>query len=151
VEYNTARQSLDSLTAAYLTLPNQSRDKVAQGLTVMAAWSELAINAERLRLQKTALSLHNEQLKQLAKEGAIVPDRLSINTDDLQQLKQEIEVAGRELSTARENSSQLEASPVPGNPETDEGKAKSLLFEQRVRHNAIKDGDCRCGGHTSET
>jgi len=99
----------------------------------------LAINAERLRLQKTALSLHNEQLKQLEDEVTSVPDRLSINADDLRQLKQEIEVAERDLRTARENSSQLEASPLPGNPETDEGKARSLLFEQRLRHNAIKE------------
>ena len=112
--YNAARQSLDSLTAAYLALPDQSRNKAVQGLAIMALWSELAINNERLRLQKAALSLHNEQLKQLVKEGEAIPDRLFINADDLQQLKQEIEVAERELGAARESSSQLEASRFPG-------------------------------------
>lgn len=137
--FNTLRQRQDSLTATYLAIPVQTSNKATQGLVLMAAWSELAINRERFRLRKLALALLSSAAERLAEENTAARNRLFVGAGELQRYKQEIESAERELASAHENASQLAASPEIGNLETDEGKARSLLFEQKVRHAAVKE------------
>lgn len=133
------RQHFYSLTAAYLALPDQALDKPEQGLALMAAWSELAVNSERMRLQKAALTVQNAQLEQLVEESAAAQDRLFVGASELKQLNQEMQAAKSELTAAHQYASELVTSPLTGNLETDDGKARSLLFEQRVIHSAVKE------------
>lgn len=133
------RQHFYSLTAAYLALPDQAPDKPGQGLALMAAWSELAVNSERMRLQKAALTVQNAQLEQLVEESAAAQDRLFVGASELKQLNQEMQAAKSELTAAHQYASELVTSPLTGNLETDDGKARSLLFEQRVIHSAVKE------------
>ncbi len=136
--FNASQKRHDSLTAAYLELTEKSPDKMTQGLEVMAAWSELAVNGERLRLKNTALAMHQEQMKHLVEEAALASERLSASAEDLLHLKHEIEAAERDLSTAHENASQLAVTAMSGSMESDEDKARSLLIEQRIRHGGIE-------------
>lgn len=136
---NPMRQHFDSLTAAYLALPDQDHEKPAQGLALMAAWSELAVNNERMRLQKAALAIQNVKLEQLAEETTAAQYRLSVGADELQRLNQEMQTAENELSAAHQYAAQLVASSLTGNLETDDGKARSLLFEQRVRYSSVEE------------
>lgn len=137
--FKAAHQQLDSLTASYLALPNQSRDKEDQGIALMSEWSEQAVNDERLRLQKAALAIQSVQLEQLVQAGNIAQERLFVSEADLQKLKQEAEQAEREFSATLENSSKQTTSPLTGNLGTDEVKAQSLLLEQQFKHNTINE------------
>lgn len=133
---NAARQSYDSLMAAYL----QSSGNTGQGLDVMTARTELAVDEERLRLQKAAYLLKAAQLEQLVKESAVAQDRLFVNEEDKKRLEKELAVFTRELETARAKIALLEASTTTEDMESDAGKVRAMLIDQRVRHAAIKEG-----------
>jgi small-conductance mechanosensitive channel len=136
---NAAGRRLDSQTAAYLALSNQSPEKAARGLALMAAWSELAVNGERSRLQRAALTARKAHLAQLVQENALAAERLHIDADGIARLKLEIEAARRELAASRESLSELETDSATGKLDTDEDKAKTLLSEQSIRHGAVKE------------
>jgi potassium-dependent mechanosensitive channel len=137
--YNAAQQRFDTLTAAYLALPGQSRNKIAQGLVLMDLKANLAVNGERLRLQKATLSFHQTQLKQIVEENTDAQNKLLVNAVDIQRLNLELETAERELKNAQDSAIRLAASAVPGNIDTEAGKARTLLFEQQIKQSLIKE------------
>ncbi len=139
MRYNAAQKRLDSLTAAYLALPDQSQDKMEQGLAIIDLRVALAVNGEHLRLQKNALTLYKTQMAQIAEENNAAQNNLVVNTTDLEQIKQEIALAERDLRAAQENSTKLAASAASGNLETEAGKARAPLFELRIRQSTIKE------------
>jgi len=133
------RQSFDTLTAAYLVLPEQSNIKATHGFALMATWSQVAVNIEHLRLQKSVLTEQKNQLSQLVEESAAAQNKLTADESDLPRLHQDVEVAERELSAAHDKASQLTASSLAVNLETDGGKSRALLFQQQLRHSSIEE------------
>lgn len=136
---NIAQQRLDSMTAAYLSLQGQTSNKTAQGIALIATWSEHSLGSERFRLQQEAFALQQQLLEHLVEESTAAQNRLLISAADLQQLKEELATAKRELDSARKSTMQLTASRTIDIQETDEDKLQALLFEQQARHSAIKE------------
>ena len=136
---NALHRQIDSMTAAYLAVPSESPDKIMQGLALMASWSELALNDERLRLQNLALSIQKTLLERLIEESKAAQDRLTVEDEDIRRLKGEIETAEHERLSAQEKTFKLASSSVTETLETDEGKARALLSEQQIRLSAINE------------
>jgi len=134
-----AQHRLDTMMAAYLDIAEHTEDKFTQGLQIIAAWAELAVDTERLRLKKSLLAVNERQFDALVKEIKAARQRIVVNDQDVERLKRDIEQAEQELAGARANLTKFVAAIEVTNIDTAIGQARLLLSKQRINHASVKE------------
>ena len=135
----TMQQNYDGLTAAYLSLASESGEKAVKGIELILNWTKLAVFSERLRLQKLALGSRNDQLENLKTENLYAKKNLRAGKNELIAAQQAVNAAEKEFEVLRDYAARLSLSTAAYDQNSDEGKAKTLLAEQKLKHAEINE------------
>ncbi len=136
---NSEQQRLDTKMAAYLALSEQAPDKVYQGLQIISAGIELALDGEKSRLKKGMLVVNQTQMTQLNRQIKAARSRIAVSEPALQLKREDIKEAEQNLKSIRKKLTQLLAEVPIGNQDTEKDKARLLLAKQKINFTSIQE------------
>lgn len=126
-----ARQRLDDLLAAYLSLDKQAATRTQQGLLIIRDRLRLELAGEELRLLKPQFQEKERQLKELQDLQATAATRLVAQPADVETYKTAYQLAETELSRLNEEAAFYRLRR-PGVAETPKDHAETRRFQQRL-------------------
>ncbi len=135
----TMRQRFDTLTAAYLALPENAVDKVSSGLELIGYWAGIASLEARQKAHRQNFSVLKDSANYLSDELKAADSRVRVDVKNIKRLDKQIKQAKQALNTAHDELIRIEGRGFVTGNDSALVKAGNRLQEQQLIHASINE------------